>query len=168
MAFPRNIKDIMIFNAGNAYVGEAMAFTPPKLVRKLEEHRSGGMDRPVKLDMGGEALECEIVTASPMRDLYEQYGGTISGQMLRLVGTYQNDEQGTIDTVEHVVRGRTEELDPGEQKPGEKTEQKTKLALSYYKMLWNGETVVESDPINMVEIVNGVDLLAARRAALGL
>jgi len=168
MAFPRNIKDIMIFNAGNAYVGEAMAFTPPKLVRKLEEHRAGGMDRPVKLDMGGEALECEIVTASPMRDLYAQYGGTISGQMLRLMGTYQNDETGGLDTVEHVVRGRTEELDPGEQKMGEKTEMKTKLALSYYKMLWNGQTLIEIDPINMVEFVNGVDMLAQRRNALGI
>jgi P2 family phage contractile tail tube protein len=168
MAFPRNLKDIMIFNDGNAYVGDAMAFTPPKLVRKLEEHRAGGMDRPVKIDMGGEALECEIVTASPMRDLYAQYGGKISGQMLRLMGTYQNDEQGTIDTVEHVVRGRTEELDPGEQKPGEKTEQKTKLALSYYKMLWNGETLIEIDIINMIEIVNGVDQLEQRRNALGI
>ncbi|HEX8446265.1 MAG TPA: phage major tail tube protein [Sphingomonas sp.] len=168
MAFPRNIKDIMIFNAGAAYVGDAMAFTPPKLVRKLEDHRSGGMDRPVKIDMGGEALECEIVTASPMRDLYAQYGGSISGQMLRLVGTYQNDDTGELDVVEHVVRGRTEELDPGEQKVGEKTEQKTKLALAYYKMIWNGETLIEVDVINMVEIVNGIDLLEQRRNALGI
>jgi len=168
MAFPRNLKDIMIFNDGRAYLGEAMAFTPPKLVRKLEDHRSGGMDRPVKLDMGGEPLECEIVTSSPMRDLYAQYGGSISGQMLRLMGTYQNDETGQLDAIEHVVRGRTEELDPGEQKPGEKTEQKTKLALSYYKMLWNGETLIEVDVINMIEIVDGVDQLALRRNALGI
>ena len=168
MAMPRNLKDIMIFNAARAYQGEAMAFTPPKLARKLEEHRAGGMDRPVKLDMGGEPLECEFVCASPMRDVLTQYGGAISSQGLRFMGTYQNDETGGLDNVEHVVRGRHEEIDMGEAKTGEKTEFKVKMALTYYQLIWNGVTVIEVDVINMIEIVNGVDLLEARRTALGL
>jgi P2 family phage contractile tail tube protein len=168
MGLPRNLKDLMIFNEGRNYVGDAMAFTQPKLVRKLEEHRAGGMDRPVKIDMGGEPLECEFVTASPMRDVLRQYGGGISSVQLRLVGTYQNDETGMLDTIEISVGGRHEEIDPGESKLGEKTEMKVKMALVYYKLDWNGRTELEIDVINMIEIVNGVDLLADRRAALGI
>lgn len=168
MALPRNLKNMMIFNAGAAYVGDAMAFTQPKLARKLEEHRAGGMDRAVKIDMGGEPLECEFTTASPMRDVFRQYGGGITAVQLRLVGTYQNDETGGLDTIEITVRGRHEEIDPGETKVGEKTEMKVKMALAYYKLDWNGRTEIEIDAINMIEIVNGVDLMAESRAALGL
>jgi P2 family phage contractile tail tube protein len=168
MGLPRTLKDMMIFNAGGAYRGQAMSFVPPKLARKLEEFRSGGMDRAVKLDMGGEALECEIETAGPMRDILGQYGGLISSVMLRLVGTFENDETGGIDTVEFTVRGRHEEIDLGTYKVGEKSENKSKLALTYLKVDWNGATVIEVDVINMIEIVDGVDRLAERRAALGI
>jgi P2 family phage contractile tail tube protein len=168
MGMPRILKDMMIFNAGNAYIGEALSFTPPKLVRKLEEHRAGGMDRAVKVDMGGEPLECEIETAGPMRDVLGQYGGAIDAVMLRLVGTYQNDQTRGIDTLEFIVRGRHEEIDLGSYKVGEKNENKSKLALTYVKFDWNGATIIEIDVLNMVEIVDGIDRLAERRAALGI
>ncbi|MFL7985020.1 phage major tail tube protein, partial [Xanthomonas vasicola] len=37
----------------------------------------------------------------------------------------------------------------------------------YYKLTINGATVIEIDLVNMTEIVNGVDLLAAQRRAIG-
>lgn len=168
MGLPRILKDMMIFNAGQAYVGDALSFTPPKLVRKLEEHRGGGMDGPVKVDMGGEALECEIETAGPKRDILSQFGGTINSVGLRLVGVFENDETGGLDTVEFTVRGRHEEIDLGNFVPGTKNENKAKLALTYLKVDWNGVTVIEVDRLNGVEIIGGVDRLADRRAALGL
>lgn len=55
----------------------------------------------------------------------------------------------------------------GEWKPGEDTEFKVKSQLSYFKLTWNGVVEVEIDVLGMIEIVGGVDLMAAHRAALG-
>ncbi|MFL8905427.1 phage major tail tube protein, partial [Xanthomonas vasicola pv. vasculorum] len=71
------------------------------------------------------------------------------------------------DAVEVVVRGRHSEIDPGTGKSGDDTEFSVKTSASYYKLTINGATVIEIDLVNMTEIVNGVDSLAAQRRAIG-
>lgn len=169
MAFRRALKDMMVRNSGLAYVGTALSVTPPKLGRKFEGARPAGFDREVDVDMGGEKLEMEATFDAPMRDMIRQYGETTAGAVqLNYVGTYINDETGALDTVEITVRGRHQELDFGESKPGEMGEFKVKSSLVYYKLEMNGVTEIEIDVLNMVEIVGGVDRLAERRAAIGI
>jgi len=169
MGLPRKLKNMMLFNTGAAYLGEVVSFGTPKLGRKFEEFRAGGMDGPVKIDMGGEALESEWSCGGPMRDVLRQYGVTsVTGVGLRFVGAFQNDDTGEVDTIEIVVRGRHEEIDMGEQKPGEGGEFKVKTAIAYYKLTWNGVTEIEIDQLGMVFVVGGVDRLAAIRDALGI
>jgi P2 family phage contractile tail tube protein len=168
MAFPSKLKQLMMFNDGAAFVGETVSITPPKLTRKLEEYRAGGMSRAVKVDMGGEPLEMEATYGGPMRAILRQYGMlNLAGVQQRFVGSHQNDETGQVETVEIVTRGRHEEIDLGEWKAGEDTEFKVKSQLSYFKLTWNGVVEIEIDVLGMVEIVGGVDLMAEHRAALG-
>lgn len=169
MGLPRKLKDLMLFNAGVAYVGEVGSVTLPKLSRKLEAWRGGGMDGEVKVDLGQEAMEMEFTCGGLMLDVLRQFGVmTAAGVMLRFAGAYQRDDTGAVDKVEVIVRGRHEEIDMGEAKGGEDTEFKVKSSLAYYKLVVNGRTEIEIDPINMVLIVGGVDRLAERRAALGI
>lgn len=169
MAFPSKLKDLMIFNSGRAYIGQAVSATLPKLTRKLEEMRAAGMDSPIKVDMGGEAMEFEFSCAGPMRDVLRQYGVMkANAVMLRFVGAYQDDSTGVITPIEITVRGRHEEIDMGDAKLGEDTEFKSKMSLAYYRLDWNGTTEIEVDPMNMVLTVGGVDRLADRREALGI
>ena len=169
MGFPTKLKQMMMFNQGGAWVGETVSVTLPKLVRKLEEYRAGGMDRPVKIDMGGEALEIEATYGGPMRDVLRQHGMVGVGAVLqRFVGAYENDDTGEVTSIEVVTRGRHEEIDMGEAKPGEAGEFKVKSALSYYKLVWNGVVEIEIDVLGMVESVGGIDRMAERRQALGL
>ncbi|MEG8045191.1 phage major tail tube protein [Sphingomonas aerolata] len=169
MAFPSKLKQTMMFNDGEAFIGETVSITPPKLVRKFEDYRAGGMSRAVKVDMGGEALEMEATYGGPMRQILRQHGMlNISGVQQRFVGSFQNDDTGVVDVVEIVTRGRHEEIDMGEWKPGEDTEFKVKSQLSYFKLTWNDVVEVEIDVLGMIEVVGGVDLMAAHRAALGL
>ena len=42
------------------------------------------------------------------------------------------------------------------------------MVNTYYKVIVDGETVIEIDTVNMVEIVDGVDMMAEHRAAIGL
>ncbi|KQN14291.1 MULTISPECIES: phage major tail tube protein [unclassified Sphingomonas] len=169
MAFPSKLKQTMMFNDGEAFIGETVSITPPKLVRKFEDYRAGGMSRAVKVDMGGEALEMEATYGGPMRQILRQHGMlNISGVQQRFVGSFQNDDTGAVDVVEIVTRGRHEEIDMGEWKPGEDTEFKVKSQLSYFKLTWNDVVEVEIDVLGMIEVVGGVDLMAAHRGALGL
>ncbi|MDA5192790.1 phage major tail tube protein [Govanella unica] len=169
MGLPRTLKNMTIFNEGLAYLGEVSSVTLPKLTRKLEEWRGGGMGGPVKLDMGQEALELEMTFGGPMRDILRQYGVVgMAGVYLRFVGVYQRDDSSSMDNIEIIIRGRHEEIDMGEAKPGEISEFKVKTAVAYYKLVWGGVTEIEIDHINMVEIVSGVDRLAKQRGALGI
>lgn len=169
MGLPRKLKHLMIFNDGGAYIGESQSFTLPKLTRKLEEYRGGGMDTAVKIDLGGEAIEVEWTLGGPVRDILAQYAATgINDAQLRFVGSYEQDDTGDITAVEIVIRGRHEEIDLGEAKMGEAGETKVKTACAYYKLVWDGETLIEIDALGMVLTVNGVDRLAGHRAALGI
>jgi P2 family phage contractile tail tube protein len=167
MALPRKLKSLNLFNEGLSYLGLVASVTLPKLTRKLEDWRGGGMDGTVKIDMGAEPLELEFTTGGPMRDVLRQYGLTsISGAFLRFAGAYQDDGTGSVDTVEITVRGRHEEIDMGEAKPGEGGEFKVKSALTYYRLDWNGITEIEIDVLNGVFIVGGIDRMAEIRAAV--
>lgn len=170
MGFPRKLKQMIVLVNGVDYAGEATSVTLPKLDRKFEAYRGGGMGRPAKIDMGGgDDLDIEHTYGGPMRDIIRQYGlPSLTGAQIRFVGSYQNDSTGEIDAVEIVVRGRHEEIDRGEQKPGEAGEFKVKTACAYYKEIWNGRTEVEIDIVGMIEIVDGIDRMAEHRAALGL
>ncbi|HEX8301054.1 phage major tail tube protein [Sphingomonas sp.] len=169
MGLPRKLKIMTTIIDGIGYAGETKSMKLPNLDRKFEAWRGGGMNRPAKLDMGGgDDLDIEHTYGGPIREILRQYGlPSLTGVQIRWVGSYENDDTGEITTVEVVARGRHEEIDRGEQQSGEVGDFKVKTACAYYKEVWNGRTEIEIDILGGTEIVNGVDLMAAHRAALG-
>ncbi len=169
MALPRTLKNFNVFADGVSHAGECEEITLPKLTRKLEEYRAGGMNGPVDLDMGSEKLELETTYGGLMREILKQYGVTgIDRALIRFAGAYQRDDTGDTDAVEIVVRGRHTELDLGSGKAGDKSPFKVKSSLAYFKLSVNGEVWIEVDHVNFIEIVFGVDRLAEQRRAIGL
>ncbi|WP_263144003.1 phage major tail tube protein [Pseudomonas sp. RIT-PI-AD] len=171
MAMPRKLKNMNIFNDGRSYQGVAKSVTLPPLGRKMEAFRGAGMNGPVKADLGmsddGIALEwtCGGFDLATLR----QWGAVkADGVLLRFAGAYQRDDTGEVDSVEIVVRGRHETIEPGDAAPGEDTEQKITTTCSYYKLTVNGRTEIEVDLLNFIEVVDGVDLLAEQRKAIGI
>lgn len=169
MGLPRILKNMNFYNEGFAYGGEAKTVTLPTLTRKMEEYRGGGMGGPVQIDMGMEAMELTATFGGPVRDVLRQWGTpTVDGVYLRFSGSYQSDDSSAVDTIEIIVRGRYSEIEMGDQEVGEVGESKITMALAYYKLVWNGRTEIEIDPINMVEIVGGVDRSAELRSSIGM
>ena len=169
MGLPRSLKNFALFMEGTSYVGEMPEIGLPKLTRKMEDYRSGGMNAPVKLDFGMEGMEAELTAAGYMKELFDTWGTLRhDGVLLRFAGALQGDDSEGVDTLEVVMRGRFTEIDPGKAKAGDNTEIKIKSAISYYKLTMNGTVLLEIDPVNLVEMVDGVDRLAETRAALGL
>ncbi|PQL06869.1 phage major tail tube protein [Pantoea ananatis] len=169
MALPRKLKGLNLFNDSNSYQGIVTAVTLPKLSRKLDTYRAGGMNGAAFIDNGLDdaALDMEW-TLGGMDELVLSQWGAIANVPLRFTGSYQRDDTGEEIAVEIEVRGKHQSFDFGEAKQGENTETKITSKNTYFKLTWNGKELIEIDTVNMVEKVNGVDRLEQRRKNLGL
>lgn len=168
MSMPSKLKTMNLYNDGDSYFGQVAEVTIPTLARKFEGYR-GNFDSELQIDMGGEPIVFEWKAGGLIETIYTQFGmTTLDGVQLRWVGAYQDDRTGTYKTVEIVTRGRHQEIAPGTGKTGDDTEEGIKTACVYYKLSIDGRTIIEKDELNHVFIVNGVDRLAAQRAALGI
>ena len=169
MALPNSLKNFNAFNDGVSFMGIIEEIKLPKLSRKFEEFRGGGMDGPVSIDLGQEKLEIEQICSGFVLDAYKSYGATkANGVLIRFNGAYQRDDTGDIQAVEVVVRGRHQEIDGGDGKVGDKGKTTIKSSLTYYKLTVDGQVVIEIDLLGFVFVVDGVDMLEKQRKAIGL
>ncbi|REF28518.1 hypothetical protein BDD26_3439 [Xenorhabdus cabanillasii] len=171
MALPRKLKYLNLFNDGHSYLGVVEELTLPKLGRKLEAYRGGGMNGAAHVDLGLDdgALDVEFTLGGVEAQLYKQWGiEKADGIPLRFNGAFQRDDTGEVIAVEVVMRGRFAEFDPGSYKQGNNPQTKVSAKNTYFKLTWDGEVLIEIDTINMVEMVGGVDRLEAHRRAIGL
>lgn len=171
MAMPRKLKNLNLFNDGHSYLGVSKSVTLPSLGRKMESYRGGGMNGPVKADLGfsDDGIQLEWKTGGLDLISLRQFGMIkASGVLLRFTGAFQQDDTEEMSNVEIVVRGRHETIEMGDAQPGEDTEHSITTTCSYYKLTVDGEDIIEIDLLNFIEKVDGVDLLAKQRAALGI
>lgn len=171
MGLPSKLKNMNLFNEGESYLGEIKTVVLPKLGRKTEDYRGGGMNGTVKTDMGMSDYGLVLESTFGGLDLLtlRQYGmEKIDGVYMRFTGAYQRDDTGEVDAVEVVVRGRHEEIDGGDSEPGEDTEHKVVTNCVYYKLTVNGKVEIEIDILGFKEVIDGVDRLAKQRNALGI
>ncbi|RMT70219.1 hypothetical protein ALP29_03639 [Pseudomonas syringae pv. avii] len=171
MAMPRKLKNLNLFNDGNSYLGVAKSVTPPPLGRKMEGYRGGGMNGPVKADLGfsDDGIQLEWKTGGLDLISLRQFGAIkANAVILRFTGSFQQDDTGEMSTVEIVVSGRHETIEFGDAQAGEDTEHSMTTTCSYYKLIVDGEVIIEIDLLNFIETINGVDLLADQRRALGV
>lgn len=171
MALPRKLKNLNLFNDANSYVGVVKSVTLPPLGRKMESYRGGGMNGPVKADLGfsDDGIQFEWKTGGLDLIALRQFGAVnASGVALRFSGAFQRDDTGDVSAVEVVMRGRHETIEMGDAQPGEDTEHSITTTCSYYKLIVDNEDIIEIDLLNFIEKVNGVDMLEKQRAAIGL
>lgn len=165
---PETLSNLNLFVDGVSFQGDVSSLTLPKLTLKTEEHRAGGMNLPVELDMGMEKQESNFTTTGVRRESLKFFGladGTAFNGVFR--GAFKG-LKGKITPVVVTQRGRLKEVNMGDWKAGDKAEIKHAVALTYYKLEVDGRVVYEIDALGMKRVINGVDQLAAERSALGL
>ncbi|MBJ2176925.1 phage major tail tube protein [Pseudomonas hefeiensis] len=171
MAMPRKLKNLNLFNDANSYLGVVKSATLPPLGRKMEGYRGGGMNGPVKADLGfsDDGIQFEWKTGGLDLIALKQFGAVnASGVALRFTGSFQQDDTAEISAVEVVMRGRHETIEMGDAQPGEDTEHSITTTCTYYKLIVDNEEIIEIDLLNFIEIVDGVDMLEKQRQALGI
>lgn len=171
MALPRKLKNMNLFADGDNWQGLLEEFTTAKLAKKFENYRGGGMAGAVGIDMGYEddALNTEITLGGfEVKALKKHSAAKHNAVMFRFAGSFQRDDTGEISAVEIITRGRIKEFDNGNYKVADNSTQKLSMINTYYKVIVDGETIIEIDTVNMVEVIDGVDMMAEHRAAIGL
>ncbi len=171
MALPRKLKHLNMFMDGGNWIGVSEDYTPAKLSQKFEAYRGGGMIGAANIHMGldDSALDTSFTFGGVEADLVKRMGvAKIDGVALRFAGSFQRDDTGEVVPVEIVQRGRFKELDRGTFKSGDNSQSKISMVNTYYKETMNGVVLCEIDLINMIWIVDGVDLMAEHRKAIGL
>lgn len=165
---PRILKNFTVVLDGDQTAGVITEISPPKLKRKQEDYRGGGMSGTVAVDLGMEKLETSFTLAEWNDNLIRHFADCdVNGIPVRFLG-YQERDDGScfFDRIEMVMRGRWSEIDFGSAKAGDKNEIKTTMPLAYFRYILNGVDQIELEPIAMLEKIAGKDRLAVRRLAL--
>lgn len=165
----RNVrKNMNAFIDGQGYAGQVEEFNAPKITLKTEDFQGGGMLAPMEITMGHEKLNSDLTLLSDDPDILSKFSITEGSQVPFTVREVLESHDGTVTARVHTMRGKVKSIDPGSTKPGQKSQTKVELALSYYKLTHGTRVIFEIDVINMVFVKDGVDAMAAQRTALGI
>ena len=161
-------KNFNLFVDGRGYAGNTDEANMPELSLQTEEYRAGGMDAPIDITMGMEKLVADFTLNSHDRDVLSLFGVKEGSQTSFTVREAMESFDGTVTAVVHNFTGKIVKINQGTSKAGEAPKDKYDLSLTYYKQTIGGQVIHEVDVINMVRIINGTDVLADIRSALGM
>lgn len=117
-----------------------------------------------------ESMETKINWNTPTKHNLRFTGG--QPVALEFRGAVQNWDSGEnayiMDQVRVVIRGRAKSSEPGKWEPANTTDSTNTIETTYFKYEVNGETVIEIDKYACKCVIDGVDVVAELRAALGI
>ena len=164
------LRDFVLYNAADRMVGRIDSFKPPALKVQTESFRGAGMDAPMPIDMGMEAMEASWVTSGVDRGMYTGFGVILGlPTSIKVRCSLIDPVTGIPKPLEHTMLGKITSIEPGDYKPGERATLACTMMLTYYKLTHTipGLPAVEIDVINGVRIIQAVDQLIAMRVLVG-
>ncbi|MGR3436177.1 MAG: phage major tail tube protein [Shimia sp.] len=164
--YPRKITNLNAFYDGVSYAGLVMEAKLPVLKIMTAEHRGGGMDGPIAIDMGQEAMTAELTWAEHLPEIMAMVGRRAT-LVLRPVAPSARDPQDVLDYVV-TLHGLWTTVEMDDLKPGQDAHLKTSCSVDRLKLEIGGEEVLFVDLPNFQRRVRGEDQLAAKRRAMGL
>ena len=168
MDLPRKLKNFNLFQNGVSFMGMVPEVTLPKLSRKMEEYRAGGMIGSVSIFHGLEKLSMSVTIGGIGADVLKLMGGKIDSKPIRFSGNAERDDEVGFVRVVGEATGRITEVDQGTDTQGENGETKFNIELVRYKETVGGVVVIDIDVLQNKYIVGGVDMYKDFNKGLGL
>lgn len=162
------LKNFNLYVDGRGYAGNVDEVQLPSLAIIGEDHRAGGMDAAVELDMGMEKLEATFKVSKFDKHLVTKWGVSAGNRVPLVLRGALESQDGTVIPVVVRLAGRIHGLEFDTVSAGAKAGMTFRMAATLYKYEQDGETLVEIDVLNMKRIIGGVDRLAEQRKAIGL
>lgn len=162
---PRVLKNFNVYVDGFGWAGRMDTITLPALNLVTEDHRAGGMDAPVGIEMGMEKLTMSMVTA----DFDPTILAMLGRKDVPITARGAVQRQGAnVEPLIINMRGGWTGLEFGQWALGSKVQNTMNADLDYLRIRQNDVEYCEIDVTNMVRRINGVDQLAQQRAAIGI
>ncbi len=165
---PKTLKNFNLFVNGLGYAGRVADLSLPKLTVKYDHFRGGGMDAPIPMDMGMDALTCGFTLAEYDQNVLTLFG-LLDGSTVNLtLRGALDDGSGTAVPVIVNLEGKWQDMDFGSWQAGSISQLKVSVIATYYKLTLNSKDLIEIDVLNMVRKINGADQLTSLRNAINL
>ncbi len=165
MALPKIIRNFNAFVDGVSYFGLCTEAKLPWPKIQTEAHRGAGMDGPVGIDMGMEALSAEATFAEWNPTLLKTVG---TNRRVVFRPAAQAEGSDTADTIIATIGGLITSNEGSDLKPGTGSPLKLMWDVRQYRLEINNEVCWDIDLVAGKRIVGGTDQLAALRQAMGI
>lgn len=166
MAYPRTIRNFNAFVDGRGYFGIVSAASLPQLQLNTSDFRGAGMDAPVPIDMGMQAMTAELTFKEWVPEIITTFGAR---ERFVLRPGAMGEEDFTADTYIATVGGRITMNDVGNDlTPGSDNLMKITMGVDYYRLEKDGQELLEIDIERGVRTIGGVDQMGELRSAMGL
>ncbi len=165
---PKKLKNFTLFVDGRNLAGKVTEVNPPRLAVKTEEYRGGGMDAPIDIDMGMEKIELDFTLQEFDPDVIDKFGLVIGNSVIVTLRGAQQSDTNTAETVEIQGTGAITLLEYSPWRAGDASTLKVSMTLRRFRHAVASREIILIDIENMVRIINGVDVIAGQRIALGI
>lgn len=164
---PKIIKNMNLIVDGHGFAGKFDEVTLPDITLVTEDHRAGGMDGSVPLDVGQEGMELSFV-ASEHSPYHYKLIGLQNQNAVPL--TFRAAMVDDTEVWPYIVKcsGMITGLSLGTVQNGQKNNLEVTMGLRFFELTINQEELVHVDFPNMIRRIGGIDQLQEQRAALGL
>ena len=177
------LKNFSLLMSGQGYAGQIEQLSLPKLIMKTEDFQLGGLDSPVKMDMGLEPMSCEMTLIHYDRAMITGFGsavgrhhsdalkqfnlkGACQRQALAAIVPTNHNQLAEIVPVSIKLSGTWQSLDFGNWKQGELAKLVATINVRYYQLKIGDEILIEIDIDNMTRQVDGADKLSDLQSLL--
>jgi P2 family phage contractile tail tube protein len=165
MSMPKFIKNFNAFVDGVSYFGLCSEAKLPQPKIQTEAHRGSGMDAPVGVDMGMEAMSAEMTFSEWRPELAKKLGRQ---ERFVMRPGQQSATDFSATPIIATMGGLLTVTDYGDLKPGTNSPFKLTMDVRYYRLEIDGVEMLEIDIVNAVRRIGGVDQLAEIRRAMGI
>jgi P2 family phage contractile tail tube protein len=162
------LRKFIVWADGFGKLGEGENCKLPVMEVTTEDFRGGGMDTPLKIDLGTTPLVMEFKLSSFDPQVYNLWG-LYPGQekQFTIRGSLAHNDGSPFAAIAGCA-GNLQKVEADNFEPNRKVLHTFTVNLSYYKLTIGDRPVYEIDVINAVRMVNGVDQLRPDRVSLGL
>ncbi len=157
--------DFCVFVGGLTQAGRVASFKHPDIEIKTDTANLAGVLGEVSIPLDLAALKAELELKDVNRALMGRLGRAADTPLVIRAAARALDD--SVDPLKITINGRFTKLESGAWKPGEAATQKYSVDLDYYRYEDGGAVVYEIDKLNNVFVVDGTDIWAGVRSALG-
>ncbi|BDV42440.1 phage major tail tube protein [Geotalea uraniireducens] len=166
----KQITNANVYMDGASFLGKVEEAKLPDVVATLAEHKALGMIGKVELPNGIDKMEMTMKWNSLYGDVLKKAANPFTAVQLQCRCSQETyTGQGRTEEVPVTVflTGTFKKFPLGGFKQHENVEAETTLAITYFRLVVNGEDIVEVDVLANIYKVGGVDLLAQFRSNIG-